>query len=59
MCEEMTSYPAFSESVKWCDTREVKIPNKYGNDTEGRCLIHVPKNLKGTKGNVAFIEFKE
>ena len=39
-----------------CDSREEKIPAKYGNDVEGRCLVHVPKTLKGTKGNVAFIE---
>lgn len=47
---------AFMDAIKWCDTREEKIPPVYGNDKEGRVLIHTPKNLKNTKGNVAIID---
>ena len=52
----MSDHQVYKDSVQWCDTREEKIPTQYGNDVEGRVLIHTPKNIKGTKGNVAFIE---
>ena len=51
-----TDHDVYKDCIQWCDTREEKIPAQYGNDVEGKVLIHTPKSLKGTKGNVAFID---
>lgn len=49
-------HEVYKDSIQWCDTREEKIPAQYGNDVEGKVLIHTPKSIKGSKGNVAFID---
>ena len=56
MYDWCASQQAMKDAVGWCDTREEKIPAAFGNDVEGKVLVHVPKNLKNTKGNVAIID---
>jgi len=54
--ENEEEFKEFKKVMDACDTEERKIPVKYGNDGEGRVLVHTPKSLKNTKGNIAFID---
>lgn len=50
---EHDDYKAAEEA---CNTQSLMIPAEFGSDCSKEMLVHTPKDLEGTTGNIALVE---